>query len=349
MSPEPNCLIREHATILEALRAINGDRLQIALVVDPADRLLGTVADGDVRRGLLRGISLDAPVGEIMNRHPVVARAEDGNEAILAVMREKSVRQIPIVDDTRRVLGLRTLDEILGAHHLENWVVLMAGGRGTRLHPLTADTPKPLLDVGGKPLLETILQGFVAAGFWRIFISLGYKPQMIEAYFGHGHRWNAAITYLRESERRGTAGALASLPRPAKHPVVVMNGDILTNVDFRQLLEFHGHNDSMLTVAVRTFEHEVPFGVVSTEDHRVVDLEEKPVSRYLVNAGIYVLEDAALDLVPAEGFFDMTDLIKAVMAQGGKVAAFPVHEYWRDIGSPGDLSLAEEDYDAFFS
>ena len=254
------------------------------------------------------------------------------------------VYHLPIVDGERRVQDL-ILDNLL-AHEerVENWVVLMAGGLGSRLNPMTKTTPKPLLKVGEKPLLETIVEKFTHQGFRRFFISVNYKGEMVKRHFGDGSRWNADIRYLEEDERLGTAGALGLLPNAPTLPVIVMNGDVLTNVNFRSLLEFHEEQDARATMAVREYDFQVPFGVVDLEGARVLNIEEKPVHRFFVNAGIYVIESEVLESVPPNVHLDMPDLFRRLLGDGMKTAAFPIREYWLDIGHLDDLEQANREF-----
>lgn len=334
--------------ILAAVEAIDRSGLQIALVVDGAGRLVGTVTDGDVRRALLRGENLAGAVSAIMNRAPKVASVSDSREKLLQLMRTTGLHQIPLVDGDGKLVGLQRLDEVAGPRRQDSPVVLMAGGKGTRLRSLTRGTPKPMLPVGGKPILETILENFIEHGFHRFHISLNYMGERIEAHFGDGSRWGVEIAYLRESEYLGTAGALSLLPAPPGGPVVVMNGDILTRVNFEHLLEFHRHHRAQLTMCVQDYEMQVPFGVVMVDEHRVARIDEKPAQRFFVNAGIYVIEPGALGRIPAGRVFDMPDLISALNAGGAEVAAFPLREYWLDVGHAEDLERARNEFAEHF-
>lgn len=341
-------LINPDVTIRETIRVIDGGALKIALVVDPGQRLLGTVSDGDVRRGILRGCSLEDPVQQVMNTSPTVAAQNESRERILALMKLKQVYQIPVVDTDGKLVGLEILERILEAPRHDNWVVLMAGGLGSRLKPLTDDTPKPLLKVGGKPILETILENFIEYGFTNFHVSVNYKAELIEEYFGDGSRWGARIEYLREDKKLGTAGALGLLPQRPDAPLLVMNGDVLTKVNFQQLLEFHREHQAAATMCVREYDFQIPYGVVTVNNHRILTIEEKPVHRFFVNAGIYVLEPGALDLIPKDTFFDMPTLFEKLVAQQQETAVFPVREYWLDIGRMDDFERAEGEFGKVF-
>jgi NDP-sugar pyrophosphorylase family protein len=264
-------------------------------------------------------------------------------------MRQRRLHQIPVLDATWRVVGLEVLDDLLKPQPKTNPVVLMAGGLGSRLRPLTDECPKPLLRVGTKPILETILEAFIEHGFNRFYVSVNYKAEMIEAYFGDGSRWGATIEYLREKERLGTAGALSLLPEPPVEPVFVMNGDLLTRLNFAHLLDFHTAHGSVATMCVREYEMQVPYGVIKTRSHRILDIHEKPTERYLVNAGVYVLQPDALALIPRDRSFDMPDLFKRLMDRGGDTAVFPIREYWMDIGQMDDFHRANGHFEEVFS
>ena len=338
-------LISPSTPIMNAIRIIDDGSMQIALVVAENNRLLGTVTDGDIRRGILKEISLDSPVQEIMNTNPTVVRIQDDRENILLTMKLKRLHHIPVVDEYGCVIGVETLDQLIQtSSKQENWVVLMAGGLGSRLRPLTNDCPKPLLKVGGKPILENILGNFMEYGFRRFYISVNYKAAMIEDYFGDGSRWGIEIKYIHEDKRMGTAGALGLLPEKPTQAVLVMNGDLLTKVNFEQLLDFHLENQSQATMCVREYDFQIPFGVVKVEKHRLIGIVEKPVQRFFVNAGIYVLEPEAINIIPKNIYYDMPNLFEKIIENNAETAVFPIREYWLDIGRMDDFERANCDY-----
>lgn len=344
----PN-MIDAKASVLDAIKVIDAGKIQIVLVHEDG-RLVGTVTDGDVRRGILGGIQLSSLVSEIMNRHPVTVPASATVEEAIALMRTHSIHQLPIVDETGCVVGIRLLDNLLLKRDGEdNWVVLMAGGLGTRLRPLTDDCPKPLLKVGERPIMETILQSFIDQGYRKFFISVNYMAEMIEAYFGDGSRWGAEIVYLRETERMGTAGALSLLPARPEQPFFVMNGDLLTKANFRQMLNFHREHSATATMSVREYSFTVPYGVVQTDDQYLVEIQEKPVHKFFVNAGIYILEPEALDHIQTSAPLDMPALFEMLMKQGRQASVFPLREYWIDIGQHPDLERATVEYGENFT
>lgn len=333
------------ATIRETLRVIDQSVTQVALVVDSTDRLIGTVTDGDVRRGLLRGLSLDQTVDHVTNVNPIVVDAGEDASTIQRVMRDRCINQVPLLDDHGRVVGLKLLKEYLAAPKYDNFVVLMAGGLGTRLRPLTETCPKPLLQIGGKPILEIILENFKSQGFRRFAIAVNYMAEMIEDHFGDGSSWGVDINYLREQSRLGTAGALRLLPETPSKPIIVMNGDLLTKVNFGHLLDYHIEFKAKATICIREYDIKVPFGIVEVQEHHLVALQEKPVQKFFVNAGIYVLEPEVLQAIPLDVPYDMTTLFEGLVTRRELPAVFPVREYWLDIGQLDDYQRALEDFD----
>lgn len=333
--------------VRDAIAVIDRNELQTALVVDAAGRLLGIVTDGDVRRGLLRGAQLDDPVSSVQNSTPLTAPASTSKRELNALMQRTTLYRIPLVNADGKVVALAVvLPRPATLNH--NLVVLMAGGLGSRLGELTRDTPKPLLNVGPHPILETIVEGFCHQGFYRFAISVNYKAEMIEEHFGDGSRWGAEITYLREDRRLGTAGAIGLLQERPTETLLVMNADVLTRVDYRRMLDFHSYSAACATMAVRDYSQQVPFGVVELTEEHVTHLVEKPVQHYFINAGIYALEPSCIEHVPQGEYFDMTSLISSLLGSGCKVASFPVHEYWQDVGRPTDLVEARELYPRVF-
>lgn len=328
----------------DAISRIDAAGIQAALVVDTDGRLAGLITDGNIRRAILAGKSLQVPVSEVMNRRPNVVPASTPRDAMLALMRRTMHHHLPLIDGGGRVVGLVTLDELIGAIERPNWVVLMAGGLGTRLQPLTDECPKPLLAVGGKPILESIVESFAEQGFKRIFLSVNHKAEMIRNYFGSGDRWGVQVEYLHESTRLGTAGALSLLPEKPSVPIVVMNGDLLTRANFDNLLQFHITQDSAATMAVREYDFQVPYGVVQLEDSKIRSIEEKPVQCFFVNAGIYALSPDALSHIPMNTFFDMPTLFEELIARGETTVAYPLREYWLDIGRMEELERAQEEW-----
>ncbi len=341
-------LIPQTATIRDAIAAIDGGNHQIALVVDEASALLGTVTDGDVRRAILKGMKLDATVSSIMSKDPIVAERGQGKETLLALTRHRGIHQVPLVDENRRVTGIETVDHILNATRNDSIVVLMAGGQGSRLRPLTEDTPKPLLEVGSKPLLETILETLISYGFHRFYIAVNYMADAIMQHFGSGERWNVDIGYLREEVGLGTAGALGLLLETPREPILMMNADLLTNINFLHLIAYHQEQGCRATMCVREHETKIPYGVVDIEENKVAAIKEKPVQRHFINAGIYVLEPDVLRLAPENSYLDMPVLIESLIKDGGEVSVFPIREFWLDIGQHDDYKAASGHYERLF-
>jgi dTDP-glucose pyrophosphorylase len=327
----------------ETIRNLDESGLQIALVVSPEGVLLGSVTDGDIRRGLLRGVDLGGRVEAIMHREPLVVPPSLGREIVLQLMQANRFHQLPIVDDQRRVVGLHVWDELLVPAQRPNLMVLMAGGRGTRLRPHTESCPKPLVPVGGKPMLEHIIERARAEGFTRFVLAIHYLAEMIEEHFGDGSRWQVEISYLRETIPLGTAGAISLLePRPDV-PLVVSNGDVLTDVRYGELLDFHCRHGAAATMAVRLYEWQHPFGVVRSKGVDIVGFEEKPISRSHINAGIYVLDPPALDALKAGEPCDMPTLFARLQERASRTIVYPMHEPWLDVGRAADLERAQSE------
>lgn len=337
-------LVLPTSNLRKVIETIDAAELQVALVVDNEEKLLGVITDGDVRRALLRGLTLTAAASDVMTLEPTVVTPDMRPSAIENLMLERDLRHIPVVDDTGKLLGLALQGSKQAGHKFENRVFLMAGGLGSRLGELTKDVPKPMLRVGDKPILETILESFLAQGFYRFTIAVNYKSDLIEGYFGDGSRWGAEIEYLHEAKRLGTCGALSLLQTTPSEPFFVMNADLLTKVNFSQMLEFHTTNNQAATMAVREYDIQVPFGVVNVDGHNIKELTEKPVQRYFVNAGVYVLNPNCLKHVPNDEFYDMTNLFNALLDKKQAVASFPIYEYWLDIGRLSDFEKANSDY-----
>jgi dTDP-glucose pyrophosphorylase len=347
MSDWARLLLPPEATVREAIQCIDAGGMQIALVVDAQHKLIGTISDGDVRRGILRGVSLDSPSGGIMNRAPTVVASGEEREVIIATMRARHLHKIPVLDSQGRLVGLETLGELVRPAPRENIVVLMAGGLGARLRPLTEARPKPMLVIGGRPILETILLNFIESGFHRFYISVNYMAEVVKEHFGDGSRWGVEIRYIHEPERMGTAGAVGLLPEQPRAPVIVMNGDLLTKINCASLLDFHLSHAATATMCVREYDLQVPYGVVKLKEHRLLSVEEKPVHRFFVNAGIYVLSPEAMALIPPS-FYDMPTLFEKLVAEGRETAVFPIREYWLDIGHLADLEKANGEFGVHF-
>lgn len=344
----PSLVIPPDATIHRALEVIDSGTAQFALVATRDNHLIGVVTDGDIRRALLKSVALDEMVSAIMNREPKVLREGESRDTALAIMRTYLLRHVPVVDASGRIVGLETLSEFVSPEWKENLIVLMAGGLGSRLRPLTHDKPKPLLEVGGQPILETILRHFVNLGFRRFCISVNYRADQIVDHFGDGHRFGAEITYLHETAQLGTAGSLSLLPERPTLPFLVMNGDILTNLDFLRVVNFHTDHDAIATMCVREHEYHIPYGVVESNGNRFINISEKPIHRFMVSAGIYVLNPEVLDsLTPGEAL-NMPDLFERVHKTSDRIMTYPIQEYWLDIGKTEDFVRANEEFNRVF-
>ena len=341
-------LIGPATTLRDALATIDRAGCQIALVVDANRRLLGTLSDGDLRRGLLKGLSLTDRAAAAMHMTPTCTRLGEDRNSILATMRRLTLHQMPVVDANGIVVGLKTVDDFLAAPVRDHWVVVMAGGLGRRLEDLTRDTPKPMLRIGARPLLETLVRGYADQGFRRFYFAVNYKAEQIEAHFGNGEALGVEIHYLREQQRLGTAGPLSLLPERPTLPIVVTNGDLLTKEDHGHMVDRHVEAGVDATMAVRDYEMQVPFGVVRERDGRIESIEEKPVQHFVVSAGMYVLSPRTLDLVPRNEFFDMPSLFGAMVERGMRTRCHAIDGYWLDIGRLPDYERANMDFNEVF-
>lgn len=335
-----SALLPDGATLQCAVDIINRTGLQIALVIDPSSRLVGTVTDGDIRRPLLRGLGLDAPLDGVMNPSPMVVTPDMGRDLVMGLMRANRIHQLPVVESERRVVGLHVWDDVVVPARRRNTMVLMAGGFGRRLRPFTDDCPKPMLPVAGRPILEHIIERGCVEGFTNFVISVHYLGDVIRNHFGDGSRWGVDISYLQEKEPLGTAGAITLLDPIPITPFIVANGDVLSNVKFGEVLDFHREHKADATMAVRQHEWQHPFGVVRTEGTRIVALEEKPIIRTYVNAGIYAVEPSALALLAKGQHCDMPKLFEMLKEAGKATIAYPMHEPWLDVGRAEDLDRA---------
>ena len=343
-----NIKLRPSSTIKDAMLAIDKGAMKIAVVVKEDGTLFGVVTDGDIRRGLLRGMLLEDSIKSIVKQNPVVCYVNSTKEEILAKSIGKKIYHLPVLDEEGKVVGIEDVDALLESKSKSNRVVLMVGGLGTRLRPLTEHTPKPMLQVGNKPILETIINNFKRYGFVNIILSVNYKADMVEEYFGDGSRFGVNIEYVYENKRMGTAGALSLMRDRLDEPFFVMNGDLLTNVNFEHFLSFHIENNSCATMAVREYEHQIPFGVVSQNEGKIASIVEKPKERYYVNAGIYILNPEVLTHIPDDTFYDMPTLFCDLLEGGKEPISFPIHEYWLDIGQLHQLQQAREEYFSVF-
>jgi len=326
-------LLKPQDTIALAIQILNSSGMRIALVVDKNRKLLGTVTDGDIRRSLIKHIKIDCSVDIVMNKYPSTVLISDSKEFIMSEMKKRNLLSIPIISKDKVVVGLETLQHLLEKEKYNNPVFIMAGGFGTRLRPLTEEKPKPLLNVGSRPILESIITQFIDSGFHIFYISVHYKAKMIIDYFGDGSNWGVTIKYVHESTPLGTAGSLGLLPEDVpKLPVIMMNGDLITKVNFEQLLNFHCNNSNLATMCVREYDFQVPYGVVNIKEDCVENITEKPVQKFFVNAGIYILSPELINNIDGSRYIDMPNLLQSQIKKGSGVGVFPIYEYWIDIG-----------------
>ncbi len=348
MTDYKKVLLRPTSTIKEALRAINSGAMQIALVLDEDEKLLGTLTDGDIRRALLDDFQLNDVIKSIINKNPTVCKLEDTKEKILDIAVLKKIYQIPIIDNDGKLVGVEEVDELLKQKVKTNKVVLMVGGLGTRLRPLTENTPKPMLKVGNKPILETIILSFKKYGFVNIVLCVSYKSEIIEEYFKDGSEFGVNIEYVHENKRMGTAGALSLVREKLSESFFVMNGDLLTNINFERMMGYHMSNLSFATMGVREYDFQVPYGVVNVKGKDILSIEEKPMHKFFVSGGVYVLNEKVLDLIPDDAFYDMPTLFEKVISEKLKSISFPIREYWLDIGRVEEYEKANSEYHEVF-
>lgn len=347
VSPPDICLAPER-TIRDAIATIDRNTKGIALVADSDQRLLGTVTDGDVRRAMLENLSLDSPVSLLLERkvklyaQPVTAPAGTGDATLLELMQTHGIHQIPLLNADGRVVGLKTMGDLLGSEPLPLHAVIMAGGFGKRLLPLTEQMPKPMLPVGDRPLMQRTIEQLRDAGIRRVAVTTHYLPEKISDHFGDGTAFGVELNYVSEGTPLGTAGALGLMEAPSE-PFLVINGDVLTRVNFRAMHAYHREHRADLTVAVRQFSMQVPYGVVDAEGGNVTAVREKPDVHFLVNAGIYLLEPTVYQFLKAGQRCDMPELIHRLLDAGRTVSSFLIHEYWLDIGKHSDYLQAQED------
>jgi dTDP-glucose pyrophosphorylase len=335
--------VAEDVSLRKVTELLDESGRQIIMIVDQDRRLKGTFTDGDLRRALLKGATLSDSVRGFFNGRPIASPANGGRSKAVAIMRERGIDQIPLVDDEGRIVGVESINPVRVGIKIDYPVVIMAGGRGKRLHPITESIPKALVSVGDKPILEHILERFAAQGFQRFTFAVNHMSEMIEDYFGDGSRWNVSVDYVRENARLGTAGALSLLENRPTTPFIVTNCDVLTTTSFQDVLESHMASGAMATIGVREFSYRVPFGVMEVAGSQLRRIAEKPEHTWLINAGIYVLDPAVIDIVPKDTFFDMTDVMNALIARDTRVSTYMIRRYWIDIGMPQDLDQARQE------
>lgn len=338
-----NLTIKQDSTIEQALKAISNGNIKIAMVVDGKSKLIGTLTDGDIRRGFLRGLDINSPIKSIVFKKPLVVKKNDIKENIFEIALKKKIYQIPIVDKKFKLIGIHLLDELVESKKKNNLVVIMAGGRGMRLRPLTKNIPKPMLKIGNKPILQTILEKFIESGYNNFVICVNYKSKVIVDYFGNGKKFGAQIEYIHEKIRMGTVGALSLYKKKIKEPFFVINGDILIDLDFKKMMQFHQENNSKATMSIKEYNITLPYGEVKLKNTNITSIIEKPKHKFFVNTGIYVLDPKCISLIPKK-FYDMTSLFKKMISKKNKVVSYPLGENWIDIGRYGDYKKANLEF-----
>lgn len=338
-------VVPPNKTLIEVMEIIDMSSLQFAAVTNKDGKLLGTVTDGDIRRALLKGKELQIAISEVMNSNPIVAKINHSCNSFYNFMSKKGLKQLPIVDEQFILRDILFKDY---KEEKENLVILMVGGLGTRLRPLTDQIPKPMLRVGGKPILETIVDGFKQYGYTNFIFTVNYKKEVIQNYFQNGEAFGVSITYVEETKRMGTAGALSLLPEKPTKPIFVMNGDLLTQVNFEQLMQFHEDQQSFGTMCVREYQYQIPYGVIKTTGSDLLEIQEKPLHKSYVNAGIYVLNPETLSYIPKDEFYDMPSLFERLIKEHKTATVFPIREYWLDIGQMDDFEKADVEYETIF-
>lgn len=336
-------IVKDSVNTLEVIRTINELQLHFVVVVSESGRLLGTVTDGDIRRGLLAGKDLNKSVGEVMNADPFVVTADYDPSKVRKMCTKKGITFVPMVDEKGNLINVITSSDLVFERKSEFPVVIMAGGLGSRLGDLTKNCPKPMIRIGGKPILEILLEKIAAQGFREIYLCVNYLHEQIQEHFGDGERLGLKIEYIVENTRMGTAGALSLLKGKLDRPFIVTNADIITDINFNHMIDFFNNEKADAIVGVRTYEVEIPFGVIKAKDKKLVAIEEKPRVAYLVSAGMYVISPKLIDLVSPSTYLDMPHFLEKIMAEKKAVNVFPIHENWIDVGRASDLMLASKE------
>lgn len=335
-------LLSQTGLIKDAIEILSETSMRIVLVTDSSLRLLGTVTDGDIRRALLRGLSIESPISEVVNVRPIVVPENISREAVLKIMSTNKILQIPIVDDYLKLTGLHLWEDFNTPTNRNNIVVIMAGGKGTRLLPKTEKTPKPMLLINGKPVLEHIINHAKAEGFTKFILAIHHLGSVVESYFGNGGSLGVEISYIREDLPLGTAGALGLIDPIPSLPIIVTNGDVLTGTRYGEMLDFHIQNDAKTTMAVQVHEVHIPYGVIQTSGICVTGYVEKPKQKFLINAGVYIIDPMCLSYLPKNAAVDMPSFLDSLTAKGFSTMAYLIHEPWLDIGGHEEFSKAAD-------
>ncbi len=337
-SLQPSCL-KQGKTLFDAIQALNGPAEGMAIITNDQEKVVGVMTDGDIRRALIKEARLDAPIDPYFQPDFLHVSAAESREQVLDLMQAKKIKHLPILDGAGKLIGIHLLHDIVGGEKLPNQAVIMAGGKGVRLRPITENLPKPMIPVAGRPILERLVLHLVGCGITHIHLSVNYLAEIIVKHFGDGSRFGCEISYLHETEELGTGGALSLLPSIPAEPIIVLNGDLVTQLDFASMLAFHSASDSVATIGYRPYTHQVPFGCLDLRDNTVVAIQEKPVLERSVNAGVYVLSPEALKLVPSS-FFPITDLFQLLLHRGDKIGSYEITTDWTDVGQHSELSKA---------
>lgn len=343
--------LHSNAVLIDAVRAIEATTKRLAVVLSEDDRVIGTLTDGDIRRSLLKGCTLQTSVMDAMNKEPVTAPINTSDGKLKELLEKNNIRSLPLLDSKQKyVRVLHEIELVNGDNESLNETtfsaaIIMAGGEGTRLRPFTENIPKPMVEINGFPLIERQIRRLSKMGIGTIYISVNYLSNIIKDHFCEGEDFGVEIKYLHEDKKLGTAGALSLLPDMSNSgPVLVMNGDILTTSDFIHLYNFHKDHQSAITISAVDYHVEIPYGVIQSDGVEVTALKEKPSQRFFCNAGMYAISSEVLKKIPVDTFWNMTDLIEKCLSDGDAVSVFPVHEYWSDIGTPADLERAREEF-----
>jgi dTDP-glucose pyrophosphorylase len=337
--------IKENSSVKVAIEAIDKGGIQLCCVVDDNNILQGVISDGDIRRALLQGVKLNHDISKVINKKPFTIKEHGDAVADERKMKEIGIRSAPIINDKNQLIGIKMLDKANLLFDRDNPIIIMAGGLGSRLYPLTKDLPKPMIEISGKPILEIIINKFANEGFKNIFLCVNYKSEIIKDYFKNGTNFGVNISYIEEDKRLGTAGALSLIKEKFNSPIIVTNGDILSRINFSQFVNHHIRQKAKASVAVREYSYEVPFGVIENEDGFIKNISEKPTQHFFVNAGIYILEPELIKMIPKNEFYDMPSLINKLVKENEQVASYLIREYWLDIGRNSELEKARSEYE----
>ena len=339
--------VTDNSKAIEAIKVINKTEAYIALVVDKEKKLLGTITDGDIRRGLLKGYTTESNIKKFMNKNFKAIYEEELQKNNAKEFFDIGINHIPLIDKYGRVKDILKREEIIGQQKkLIKTAVIMAGGKGTRLMPHTLKCPKPMVKIKGKPMLEIILNKCINSGFSCFYFSVNYLKEQIIDYFQDGNKWGVKINYLIEEKALGTAGALKLIPKFSKDPLLVLNGDVITDLDLNSLINFHQEYSAAITVAAKYEENRVPYGVINTKGIDLIKIIEKPLQKFLVSAGVYVINPEIIKFIDSDEYFDMPTLINVSKENNFKVLTFPIYEYWQDVGKPETLKIVSKEMES---